>query len=446
MTLTVKHTPANAAQVKNLTLLCQIAKSMGANKSQMAGAMATMIQESAAVNMQGGDRDSAGLFQQRPSVGAWGTYAQVTDPVHACKAFLNPYLNYCRRGTSPIAASNLVQRSAFPTAPAQWYSESFANVTQILSGSDLSDATASGLSLTTTTRSRPYEFSRGNAGQREDSWSCITRLAQEVSWDAFMRSGTLWFASETWLANQPPRFLISQGTRGVISVTFNADSRRNAAEMTVTAKAKRWSVLPGDVVLVNGQGPGDGVWLVSDTRRSLWDDTTEIQLKRAAAPKKEPAQEQNTTTKVSGIAANGLAGYSGSAPAKAQAVYAAAQTMSAMHIPYSISARTLVASPPSADCSSSCSWALLKAGFPLPGGISWGGWAPVSGQFESWGVGGEGKYFTVWCSGEHIWLRFHGFPMWRFDTSPHGDGPSGPQLRKTPRSTDTFMARHWPGL
>ena len=45
-------------------------------------ALATAMQESTLRNINYGDRDSLGLFQQRPSQG-WGTPAQVTDPVYS---------------------------------------------------------------------------------------------------------------------------------------------------------------------------------------------------------------------------------------------------------------------------------------------------------------------------------------------------------------------------
>ena len=448
MTITVKHVAANGAQITNLKLLCQIGQSMGANKSQLAGAMATMIQESAAINLPGGDRDSAGLYQQRPSMGSWGTYAEVTTPVHAIKAFLTPYLAYCRQGHGPIDAANLVQRSAYPSAPAQWYSESVSNVTQILGSGDYSDATGSASLATQVTRAQPYEFSRGSASQREDSWTCIGRLAQEVQWDRFMRGGALWFVSENWLKNQPPRFAFAQGARGVLSINFDADARRQAAQMTITALAKRWSVLPGDVVQVTGEGPGDGLWLVSDTRRTFSDDTTEITLKRPVPKLAEPAP-QTTTVTVGGVASGGLTsaqGSLGNVPDEVAKVYGYAKQMSDWNIPYSKTQRTLVARPPSADCSSSVSWVLWRAGFPLPGGVTGGGWAPVSGQFNQWGIAGEGKYFTLYYSAEHIWMRFHGLPAWRFDTSPWGSGGDGPHLRFTPRDMSTFATRRWPDL
>jgi len=49
-------------------------------------AVATAMQESKLVNLNYGDRDSLGLFQQRPSQG-WGTPQEILDPAHATNAF-----------------------------------------------------------------------------------------------------------------------------------------------------------------------------------------------------------------------------------------------------------------------------------------------------------------------------------------------------------------------
>src|SRR5215831_13104329 len=263
---TVKGSRASAEQTANMRTCCQIAKTKGASSEQLAGALATMIQESEAVNMKGGDRDSAGLYQQRPSQ-EWGSYAQVTTPTYACKAFLNPYLNYCRHGANVIDASNKVQRSAFPQAPAKWLPESRHNVSIIMGGKDFQDATlGGGVTVSSSTRTQPYEFSRGTANQVEDSWTCMGRLAEEVHWERFMRGGVLWFVSDDWLKRQTPRFTCAEGVRGVMAITHTEDARQASAECTVSALADRWSVLPGDAVRVVGQGPADGLWLVSEVR------------------------------------------------------------------------------------------------------------------------------------------------------------------------------------
>ncbi|GAA4539956.1 hypothetical protein [Pseudonocardia xishanensis] len=83
-------------------------------------AIATALQESRLDNLAGGDRDSAGLFQQRPSQG-WGTYAQVTDPVHAAQAFYRALRKLPDWQDATVTeAAQLVQRSAAPSAYAQW--------------------------------------------------------------------------------------------------------------------------------------------------------------------------------------------------------------------------------------------------------------------------------------------------------------------------------------
>jgi murein DD-endopeptidase MepM/ murein hydrolase activator NlpD len=91
-------------------------------------AIATALQESTLRNLDGGDRDSAGLFQQRPSTG-WGTWEQVTDPVYSATAFFggpdvppgNPGL-FDVPGWEQLpvtVAAQRVQRSAFPDAYAR---------------------------------------------------------------------------------------------------------------------------------------------------------------------------------------------------------------------------------------------------------------------------------------------------------------------------------------
>jgi hypothetical protein len=68
-------------------------------------ALATAMQESKLRNLDYGDRDSLGLFQQRPSQG-WGTRAQVLDPSHAANAFydaLTKIDNYQRLNINDVA-------------------------------------------------------------------------------------------------------------------------------------------------------------------------------------------------------------------------------------------------------------------------------------------------------------------------------------------------------
>jgi hypothetical protein len=75
-------------------------------------ALATAAQESKWRNLSGGDRDSIGLFQQRPSQG-WGTPTQIADPRYAAGRFYTALLKV--KGWQKMAlgtAAQRVQRSA----------------------------------------------------------------------------------------------------------------------------------------------------------------------------------------------------------------------------------------------------------------------------------------------------------------------------------------------
>lgn len=83
-------------------------------------ALATAMQESRLRNLSSGDRDSLGLFQQRPSQG-WGTAEQIRDPVYASEQFYNALLKV--KGWQQMTvtqAAQAVQKSGFPDAYAQW--------------------------------------------------------------------------------------------------------------------------------------------------------------------------------------------------------------------------------------------------------------------------------------------------------------------------------------
>ncbi|WP_162872888.1 hypothetical protein [Austwickia chelonae] len=82
-------------------------------------AIATAMQESKLRNLTGGDRDSVGLFQQRPSQG-WGTIAQIRDPVYSTDKFYDGLVKVPGWQEMPLTkAAQKVQLSGFPNAYAQ---------------------------------------------------------------------------------------------------------------------------------------------------------------------------------------------------------------------------------------------------------------------------------------------------------------------------------------
>ena len=128
-------------QRKNASAIIGVAKERGAPPRAWLVALATAMQESTLRNINYGDRDSLGLFQQRPSQG-WGSPAEVTDPRYSTGIFLDRLLALPGWDQMPVTvAAQTVQRSAFPDAYAKWEKLAVQLVQQV---GDVSDATGCG--------------------------------------------------------------------------------------------------------------------------------------------------------------------------------------------------------------------------------------------------------------------------------------------------------------
>jgi hypothetical protein len=103
-------------QAENASLIAGIGVRRGLPARAVSIAFATAFQESKLRNLTSGDRDSIGLFQQRPSRG-WGTPAQVGDPTYATNKFYDALVKVPNYETIRITdAAQKVQRSGFPEA------------------------------------------------------------------------------------------------------------------------------------------------------------------------------------------------------------------------------------------------------------------------------------------------------------------------------------------
>jgi len=106
----------NLDQAENATLISAIATQRGLPARAVSIALATAYQESKIRNLGHGDRDSLGIFQQRPSQG-WGTAEQVQNPVYAINKFYDALEKVADYKTKRITvAAQEVQRSGFPEA------------------------------------------------------------------------------------------------------------------------------------------------------------------------------------------------------------------------------------------------------------------------------------------------------------------------------------------
>jgi len=107
-------------QMANAATIAAVGIRRGIPTQGITVALAAAEQESKLQNLSGGDRDSVGLFQQRPSQG-WGTPDQLADPRYAAGKFYEALLKV--RGWQQLSvaqAAQAVQKSADGSAYARW--------------------------------------------------------------------------------------------------------------------------------------------------------------------------------------------------------------------------------------------------------------------------------------------------------------------------------------
>lgn len=121
----------DATQKAHAVRIIRIGRELGVPERGIAIALATAMVESSMRNLDYGDRDSLGLFQQRPSQG-WGTADQITNADRSIRVFYGGPQDpngSATRGLLDIAgwqrmsftgAAQAVQVSAYPHRYGQW--------------------------------------------------------------------------------------------------------------------------------------------------------------------------------------------------------------------------------------------------------------------------------------------------------------------------------------
>lgn len=442
---TIKGARATPDQKRNLDGVLTECQAQGTSADVMVATVCGVIQESVAKRLGYGDAagpDSRGLFQQRAP---WGPMSVRLDPRGSTRLFLtggrggqpgwkqknDPQLRKVPGGIEHAVTA--VQGSVGGYVQHQAEAERIVHA--------WGGASAEGAAATTGTYTKSYQFTR-NAD--ENSWTALQRLATEVGWRCFVVGNSVYFMSELDLYARRVRYQVRPDDPAVLDLTYDVDWGKPTSELELQVVLERWGAPPGSVVLLDGFGPPDGRWLVASVSRDYFSPTATVSCRQPGKEQLEPANEQ--VTRASN--AVGVSGASAGADdgTKAGKFYAEAKQISDAGGTYVYGGghgpplRSL-SSGQGLDCSSSTSLALFRAGL-MPGSV-----AQVSGWFaRSYGQPGRGERFTVWANDGHVWTQFHGIGnAWRFDTSPYGSGGRGPRLRSTPRPTDGFTARHWPG-
>lgn len=134
-TIPENRVTVDTTQMANAATISAVAIRRKLPRQAIVIALATAWQESKLENRTSGDRDSVGLFQQRPSQG-WGTPEQIYDPRYAAGAFYTALMRVPGWQNKRVTdAAQAVQRSAYPEAYEQWATRA-ETLTRALLGED----------------------------------------------------------------------------------------------------------------------------------------------------------------------------------------------------------------------------------------------------------------------------------------------------------------------
>ena len=130
--------------------------------------------------------------------------------------------------------------------------------------------------------------------KREDNWTCIQRLANEVGWRAFFIGGVFYFLTDEDLFKTQPIATINEETEGVIGIGFDYDVGRKGATVDLPCQVGLFLAPPGSLIVLTDMGPLEGRWLVNSFSRSLFSDNADVQLVKPQPKLPEPATETFT--------------------------------------------------------------------------------------------------------------------------------------------------------
>lgn len=294
--ITIEGVPATRDQVDNIEQVINLGLRLRMPERVIESAVATILTESRARNLPGGDEDSVGLFQQRPSQGWPATRDINIDGTEYYKRALRTYENNLSVNKTVLeihVLSQMVQRS-YANTPGPTYGENYRrfepetlNIMDLFFGGDGVDT---GFDQVTYER---YEFTRGTEDDpNEDSWTCMQRLAEEVQWRCFAVGKTIYFVRDLRLLKNKPLATIAEFSDGVDYIDFDYDVGKKVSSGTVYGRASRWAVPPGAIFLLEHMGPANGRFIVSSIRRAMYKTATEISFVGPRPTLPEPTPDE----------------------------------------------------------------------------------------------------------------------------------------------------------
>ncbi len=324
--LTVKGDKISKEQIKVANAVLNTGVLMKARRKLLVCSIMTCIQEASLTNPSGGDLDSVGAFQQRAS---WGSFKDRHTPAVAARFFFKQAIAYDKKYPNltnwRVCADIQRPREDLRELYDKWLDEANAIVTAfgIPGGStnvdnphkrvrlgiaqemnkwtysdDEKKKKQSGDDSYASPDSIDYVFYRGvpptkadGRWKKEDSWTCIQRLANEVNWRAFFVAGTFYLITEQKLFKSKPIVTVSETSDGVDNIDFDFDVGKPVSTGSISCRCNRWVAPPGSMIYIEDMGPASGRWLVSSFERSLFSKNATVSLKKPQPTLLEPAEQ-----------------------------------------------------------------------------------------------------------------------------------------------------------
>ena len=324
-TFTIQGTKATNQQIGNLGKILNKANAMDVNWTIQQAVVLAAITDSRAYNLPLKDSPTrsedielwqprAGIFQFRisdyPEVEKWTIGMQAEKFIGRASYFYDQHLEVygevrvIHRLANDVTRRDMESFDDYGRRYLEWAEEA-RNIVQLFYGKKVTyggqpptgsytqaDYNAdTDLAAQPTVVAEPYEFSRGTPSDPEDSWTCLQRLADEVNWRCFSVNGTIYFVRDKVLLNNKALDVVQEFKRGVGYIDFDYDVGKPVSSIEVECRAERWSVPPGEVVVIEELGPATGRYIVQEFTRSMHSDRAKIQLIGETPQLKEPAPD-----------------------------------------------------------------------------------------------------------------------------------------------------------
>lgn len=235
----------NLDQMQNAATIAAVGIRRNVPDEAITIALATALQESKLENLSGGDRDSVGLFQQRPSMG-WGSAKQISNPRYSAGKFYSALLRV--KGWQKMTvtgAAQAVQRSGAPEAYQKWAVEA-AVLSRALLG-DVSHAVACFVALTPMARGAAALGAL--ASDLKGDWGARAQQVSTKDPDALAL-----FVADTKAGWQYAHWLVAHAQdRGIMTVQYG--NQKWTAKDGTWARADAPAIpAPGETVLAEVYG------------------------------------------------------------------------------------------------------------------------------------------------------------------------------------------------